>query len=376
MVDGRDDDRRRDEPGGREVVARPEPEREHDQRDDDETREDPPRARPQLPLPVEARLCEHEDRDRRGELEPLGRALAPQQAPEDVAVAGDHLAQDEREVDPEREPDDVEHDERRDGEHAPDDATRSARARAGTGARLEHRAPLRPASGSASDATSPPAERACRTCRGSLEPSHVVPRDARRIGERSRARARRGRARRPDARARGDARVQKRTPTAVEEIGVVEVDVDEAWQRPPRERASEVAERVRRRDRAELAARRKLDARRRRSATPSARPLRGTADVTPAACSRRSRAPRTPRRPRRPSTSRRRRTASGAMPRSRRASPSSRTPGAGRSSPVGRAWSGAVQCVWCPSGPRAGGLAGAREPASPRPHREPRPAVA
>ena len=119
--DGRGDDRRRDEPGRREVVARPEPEREHDQRDDDETREDPPRARPQLALPVEARLGEHEDRDRRGELEPLGGALAPEQAPEDVAVAGDQLAEDEREVDPEREPDDVERHERRDGDAAPDD---------------------------------------------------------------------------------------------------------------------------------------------------------------------------------------------------------------------------------------------------------------
>ncbi len=119
--DGRGDDRRRDEPGRREVVARPEPEREHDQRDDDETREDPPRARPELPLPIETRLCEDQDRDRRDELEPLGGAFAPQQTPEDVPVAGYHLAQDEREVDPEREPDDVQHHERRDGDTATDD---------------------------------------------------------------------------------------------------------------------------------------------------------------------------------------------------------------------------------------------------------------
>ncbi len=53
--------------------------------------------------------------------------------------------------------------------------------------------------------------------------------------------------------------MQKSTATTVEEIGVVEVDVDEAWQRPVRERASDVTERVRRRDRGELAARRELD---------------------------------------------------------------------------------------------------------------------
>ncbi len=108
-------------PGRREVVARPEPEREHDERDDDEAGEDATRARPQLALAVEPGLGEDEDRDRRGELEPFGRSLAPEQAPEDVAVAGDDLAEDEREVDPEREPDDVQDDERHHGKHAADD---------------------------------------------------------------------------------------------------------------------------------------------------------------------------------------------------------------------------------------------------------------
>ena len=114
--DGRDDDGGRDEAGRREVVARADPEREHDERDDDEAGEDPTGARPQLALPVEAGLREDEDRDRRGELEPLGGPLAPEQPPEDVAVARDDLAEHEREVDPEREPDDVEDDERDDRE--------------------------------------------------------------------------------------------------------------------------------------------------------------------------------------------------------------------------------------------------------------------
>ena len=117
----RDDDGRRDEARGREVVSRSDPEREHDERDDDEAREDPARTRPQLALAVETRLREDEDRDRSGELEPLRWALAPEQAPEDVPVPGDHLTDDEREVDPEGEADDVEDDERGDGERAPDD---------------------------------------------------------------------------------------------------------------------------------------------------------------------------------------------------------------------------------------------------------------
>ena len=47
-------------------------------------------------------------------------------------------------------------------------------------------------------------------------------------------RARRGRARRPGARARGRPELEKRPAAAVEEVGVVEVDVDEAWQRAAR----------------------------------------------------------------------------------------------------------------------------------------------
>ena len=112
------DDGRRDEAGRREVVARPDPEGQHDERDDDEAGDDATRAGPQLALAVQPGLGEDEDGDRRGELEPLSRALAPEQAPEDVAVAGDDLPEDEREVDPEREPDDVQDDERRDRKNA------------------------------------------------------------------------------------------------------------------------------------------------------------------------------------------------------------------------------------------------------------------
>ncbi len=117
----RDQYRRRDEAGGREVVAGPDPECEHDERHDDEARQDPAKSRPQLTLTVETRLGEDQNRDRRGELEPLRRSLSPEQAPEDVPLPGDHLTQDEREVDPQREARDVENDERPNGERAPDD---------------------------------------------------------------------------------------------------------------------------------------------------------------------------------------------------------------------------------------------------------------
>ena len=50
------DDGCRDQPGGREVVVRAEPEREHDQRDENEGGEDPSRARPPLARRVEPGL--------------------------------------------------------------------------------------------------------------------------------------------------------------------------------------------------------------------------------------------------------------------------------------------------------------------------------
>ena len=151
------EDGRRDEPGSREVVARPEPEREDDQCDDDQRREDATGSGPALALPVEARLREHEDGDRRGELEPLRRPLAPEQPPEDVAVAADELAHDEREVDPEREPGDVEGDEREDRERPPDERSGSARGRGRRHGRRGRRALRAPEPGQ--DERSRPGER-------------------------------------------------------------------------------------------------------------------------------------------------------------------------------------------------------------------------
>ena len=109
--DSRDDHRRRNQTGGREVVSRPDTEREHHEGDHDQAREDAARAGTVLARPVEARLREDKDRDRCGELEPLRGTLAPEQPPEDVPVPGDELPDDERDVDPEREPRDVEDDE-------------------------------------------------------------------------------------------------------------------------------------------------------------------------------------------------------------------------------------------------------------------------
>src|SRR5206468_868244 len=116
-----DDDRGRNETGGREVVVRPEPEGEDDQRHDDEGREHA--ARPWTPLAhaVEARLGEDEDGNRGRELEPLLRSFSPEEPPEDVRVAVDELPDDERDVDAESEPGDVERDERRDRERAADE---------------------------------------------------------------------------------------------------------------------------------------------------------------------------------------------------------------------------------------------------------------
>ena len=119
--DSRYEHRRRDETRGAEVVARPDPEGEDDQRNDDEAREDTARARSVFPRAVETGLGEDQDRYGRSELEPLRGALPPKKSPQDVSVPGDDLAHDERDVDAECEPGDVEHDERADGQRPPDD---------------------------------------------------------------------------------------------------------------------------------------------------------------------------------------------------------------------------------------------------------------
>ena len=169
-----------------------------------------------------------------------------------------------------------------------------------------------------------------------------------------RRRARRARSRRTT--------LEQRPSAPIEQVGVVEVDVDDAA-------AARGERRARARSPSEcvvgiapsVASRGKLDDGRcgeRRPALASRQVRRAAA---PGACSRRSRARRTPPRPRRPCTSRRRRRASA------RAVLAQGSPllqhARSRSPPlVGRAWSGAVQCVWCPSGPACRRLARPLEP--------------
>ena len=179
-------------------------------------------------LAVEARLREHEHRDRRDELQPLGRALAPEQAPEDVAVAGDELTDDEREVDPEREPGDVEDDERRDATARARRRTGSARAKGGRGARRGRHDPFPTAAGagrevSAGGATLPDIPWMLR----------AAPRRPTRRAARPGARARR--ARRGPRPERGARAARSTTPRSARrrrssEVRVVEVDVDEVGQ--------------------------------------------------------------------------------------------------------------------------------------------------
>ena len=115
----------RDQPGGREVVVRPEAEREHDQGDEDERAEDPPRARAALARGVEARLEEDEHGDRREERQPLGRPGVPEERPVH-GVPVDDGAQDERQVHAEREPGDVGRDEHRDADGPAEQAEQRA----------------------------------------------------------------------------------------------------------------------------------------------------------------------------------------------------------------------------------------------------------
>ena len=191
--------------------------------------------------------------------EPLGRPLAPEQAPEDVAVAGDDLADDEREVDPEREPDDVEDDERRDRERAPHEredrpAREHVEARGADvtvrrrGLRRRRARRLRRRSDLAGHR------------RGSLEPRHVVPRDARRSGERTRGE--RVEIRRPARGARAAAAATRRSArrrASSRSVSWKYTCTSSGRSRRP-ERAGEVPERVRRRNRAQARPGRQLDA--------------------------------------------------------------------------------------------------------------------
>ena len=110
--------RRRDQAGGRELVVGADPECEHDERDQDERGDHLAETGAPLAGGVEPRLPEDEHRDRREEGKPRRRPF-PEEAPEDVRVPVDELAQHERRVDPEREAGNVERGERGDAEEPP-----------------------------------------------------------------------------------------------------------------------------------------------------------------------------------------------------------------------------------------------------------------
>ena len=269
-----------------------------------------PGAGPQLALAVEARLGEDEDRDRRGELEPLGRPLAPEQAPEDVAVARDDLAEDESEVDPEREPDDVEHDERRDRENAAGRRRGSARARARTDATLERLVRCDLAVGRRTRRLRRRSDLAGHPVDVRAEPRRPTRREARsrrtRAASASRSTTSRT-ARKDPEHSRGDSvrLAVERGPCRGSRRGRDRGSprLASARARSPSECVVGIARQHRVPTGSSTTA--GLASVAQRSPWP-----RGTEDAARAACSRRSRARRRPPRPRRPCTSRRRRRAS------------------------------------------------------------------
>ena len=107
------DDGGRDQPRRRELVARAETEGQHRQRDEDEPAQHLPRPGAKLARRVEADLEEDEHGDRGEEREPLAWALLPEQRPEH-GVPEERGADDERCVDADRQPHDVENRQRRD----------------------------------------------------------------------------------------------------------------------------------------------------------------------------------------------------------------------------------------------------------------------
>ena len=112
-ADRGEDDRRRREPVRAELMARAEREDHRDHRDEGERGHDPAEPAAPLALGIEAGLPEDEHRDQRQEGQPVGLRV-PEEAPQGAAVPVDELAQDERSVDAEHEPDEVEDDERGD----------------------------------------------------------------------------------------------------------------------------------------------------------------------------------------------------------------------------------------------------------------------
>ena len=74
-----------------------------------------------------------------------------------------------------------------------------------------------------------------------LEPRHVVPHDVRRCGKRARSEG----VEVGDtsaAREKSESEPEEGSPTAIEKVRVVEVDVDEVWEHATTEGTSEIAE--------------------------------------------------------------------------------------------------------------------------------------
>ena len=323
-----------------------EPEREHEQRDDDQRGDDPPEAGPPLALGVEPGLPEDEHGDERDEREPVALGV-PEHAPEDRRVPVVDLAQRERAVEAEADGDEI--------ERRP--ATRrcpAGRRDGGAGSRRGRYGRLRRMSPGAarwllrSAAKLPALPRrlilaptAVYSGRGEADLSLGPGRRTRSSG------ARRG------APSTARAAASAAPPPAVEQVGVVEVDVD-VRREPSEGRARRHAERVRRRQLEQAApphaqpgrlgqrepgrARREVDGPE-GGAVQSAYPSSATAAATPSSMYQPP-----------PQKSR------GARPRSRSHAASRRTRSAGSPPPTGRACPGPPQCVWWPSGPCAAAI--------------------
>ena len=194
---------------------------------------------------------------------------------------------------------------------------------------------------------------------GSLEPSHVVPRDARSVRQQlGTERVEVGDVRAAREEPKDDA--QQRPSAPIQQVGVVEVHVDDGRQLTASQGAGEVSQRVRRGNRPERASRRELDVGRLSRASPSALRPRGTEGGGLGACSRRSRARRRPPPPRRRCTSRPR----------RRVSASSRVrawlaPPPARELPSQRLWGGRGRGPSSACGARAGHVTPHPWPAGP-----------
>ena len=111
--DRRHDERRREDRVRREVVAGADAERERQDGDEDERRDDRAEPAAVLALGVEAVAPEDEHGDEREERQPLRLGVAPDQSPQHRPRARHDLAQRERGIDAERQPAEVQQEQRR-----------------------------------------------------------------------------------------------------------------------------------------------------------------------------------------------------------------------------------------------------------------------